>query len=171
METTQTQQPSVMNAQPQEEHRWLEKLLGEWTFEGAADPEADPPVDAFSGKETVRSLGGLWFLAEGEGPMPDGTAARTVMTLGYDPARQRYVGTFIGSMMTHLWIYEGSIGESGRVLTLNTEGPDFQTPGKTAMYRDVIEFITDDHRTLTAFVQGEDGEWTQMMKAHYRRAG
>ena len=30
-------------------------------------------------------------------------------TLGYDPAKKKYVGTFIASVMTHLWIYSGSL--------------------------------------------------------------
>jgi len=35
-----------------------------------------------------------------EKEMPDGGTGKTVMTLGYDPQNNRYVGTFIGSMMT-----------------------------------------------------------------------
>ena len=48
-------------------------------------------------------------------------------------------------MMTHLWPYNGSLDEAGKVLTLDSEGPDF-TGQKTAKYRDSIEFIDDDHR-------------------------
>jgi Protein of unknown function (DUF1579) len=55
-----------------------------------------------SGVESVRSFGSLWVVAEGQGEMPGCGPARTMMTLGYDPQRQRYVGTFIVSMMTHL---------------------------------------------------------------------
>ena len=45
------------------------------------------------------------------------------MTLGYDPVQKRFVGTFIGSMMTHMWIYNGTLDAAGKVLTLDTEGP------------------------------------------------
>ena len=41
--------------------------------------------------------------------MPDGGPATMIMTLGYDPAKKRFVGTFIGSMMTNLWVYEGEL--------------------------------------------------------------
>lgn len=54
--------------------------------------------------ESVRSLGGLWILAEGQSEMPGGGAATTMMTLGYDAQKQRYVGTWIGSMRTCLWV-------------------------------------------------------------------
>ena len=45
-------------------------------------------------------------------------------------------------MMTHLWGYDGELAASGKVLTLNAEGPDMSpgaAPGKLARYRDVIE--------------------------------
>ncbi len=31
------------------------------------------------------------------------------MTLGYNPDTKRYLGTWIGSMMTHMWVYDGVI--------------------------------------------------------------
>jgi hypothetical protein len=77
-------------------------------------------------------------------------------------------------MMTWMWIYEGSLDAAQKVLTLNSEGPQF-TPegnvveGKLAKYRDVIEFKSDDHRVLTSHVLGDDGTWSQFMEAHYRR--
>lgn len=160
-----------MNAQPQAEHQWLQKLVGEWTSEMDAVMGPDKPPEKFVGTETVRAVGGLWTMGEGRGEMPGGGTAVTVMTLGYDPARKRFVGTFIGSMMTHMWVYEGTLDATGKVLTLDTEGPHFGTEGKTARYKDVIEFVSDDHRVLTSQMQGDDGTWTQFMTAHYRRKG
>jgi len=55
--------------------------------------------------EVVQSLGGLWIVAKGEGEIPDGGTGNTIMTLGYDP-RTTAIGTFIGSMMMHLWILQ-----------------------------------------------------------------
>jgi len=67
----------------------------------------------------VRSLGGLWILAEGRGEMPGGAPATMLMTLGYDPAKNRFVGTWVGSMMTHLWVYQGWLNETGRGMSVN----------------------------------------------------
>ena len=52
-----------------------------------------------------------------------------IMTLGYDPQKKRFVGTWIGSMMTYLWVYDGELDASGKVLTLNAEGPNMQVAG------------------------------------------
>ena len=153
-----------MHAQPQQEHHWLQKLVGEWTTEMEAVMGPDKPPETFSGTESVRSLGGLWVLCEGK---PGGGTETTLMTLGYDPARKRYVGTFVGSMMTHMWVYDGEL--SGTVLTLDTEGPNFTAEGKMSKYKDVIELKSDDHRVLTSNLLGDDGKWVQFMTANYRR--
>ncbi len=99
--------------------------------------------------------------------MPDGGTATTLMTLGYDPQKQRYVGTFCGSMLTHLWVYDGELDEAGRVLTLHTEGPDLSAGGTLRPYEDVIELMDDDHRLLTSHMLGEDGTWQQLITAHW----
>ena len=158
-----------MNTEPQNEHRWLQKLVGEWTSEAHAVTEPGKPAEILKGTESVRSLGGLWILMDGRGEMPGGEPATMMMTLGYDPQRQRYVGTWVGSMMTHMWVYEGALDAAERVLTLSAEGPAMTGEGKMAKYRDVISLESDDHRTLTSYVLGDDGTWTQFMTAHYRR--
>lgn len=161
-----------MKAEPQKEHRWLDKLVGEWTFEAEAMAPGKPPEKS-GGTERVRSLGGLWIVAEGQGEMPGGGMATMIITLGYDPQRQRYVGTFVGSMMTHLWVYDGALDSTERVLTLETEGPDMDpntaAKGKMRKYRDIIELKSDDHRILTSHALGDDGKWHGFMTANYRR--
>lgn len=170
MEGSEAQDMSKMQAEPHKEHEWLQKLVGEWVYEGGADMGPDKPAEKFTGTESVRSLGGLWFVAEGKGTMPDGSEATTLLTVGYDPRQQRYVGTWIGSMMTHLWVYDGGeLDADGRTLTLHAEGPDMAAEGKMARYKDVIEFKSDDHRVLTGNVQGDDGSWRELMSVQYRR--
>jgi len=158
-----------MKAEPQKQHQWLQKLVGEWSYESEAVMGPDQPTLSCGGTESVRSLGDIWILAEGQGEMPDGDPATTLITLGYDPQKGRFVGTFIGSMMTNLWVYDGELDKTEKVLTLNAEGPDFVDPAKTATYKDVIEFKSDDHRILSSHVLGADGQWTQFMTANYRR--
>jgi hypothetical protein len=155
-------------AVPQKEHQWLHKLVGEWTYEAEAMEPGKPPHKA-AGTESVRSLGGLWILAEGHGEMPGGVAATSIITLGYNPATGRYVGTFVGSMMTHLWVYDGELDATERVLSLNAEGPSMAGDGTMANYRDMIELKSDDHRVMTSHVQGPDGQWHQFMTMQLRR--
>jgi hypothetical protein len=144
-------------------------MVGEWTCEGEAAMEPGQPTTKWKSTETVRSLGGLWVMCESVGEMPGGGEARTVMTLGYDPAKKRFVGSFVGSMMANMWVYEGELDKDEKVLTLDTEGPGMAPSAVMAKYKDVVELKSDDHRVLTSLVQGEDGQWHQVMSAVYRR--
>jgi hypothetical protein len=156
-------------AEPQQQHHWLQQLVGDWTYDMECPAGPDQPPMKCSGSERVRALGGLWVVCEGRGEMPGGGEAFTLMTIGFDPQKQRFVGCWVGSMMTHMWHYEGTLDATRKVLPLETEGPDCSNPDKFARYRDVIEMLSSDHRTLTSFMQGEDGEWRHFMTAHYRR--
>lgn len=158
-----------MDSKPAKEHEWLQKLVGNWASEMECVMGPDQPPMKSKGTESVRSVGGLWTLGEGSGEMPDGGKMTSFMTLGYDPQKQRFVGTFVASMMTHMWVYEGTLDAAGKVLTLDTEGPVFGAEGKMTKYKDIITFIDDDHRTLTSRILGDDGKWTEFMTAHYRR--
>jgi hypothetical protein len=110
-----------MHCEPTKEHQWLQKFVGEWTYESEGPPSPDQPPgqppSKFTGTESVRSIGGIWIQGEGRGQMPGGGEAIMVLTIGYNPATKRYVGTWIGSMMTMLWVYDGELDAAGRILT------------------------------------------------------
>jgi len=167
--TNETTQQVPMTAEPQREHHWLQRLVGEWTYESEASMGPDQPAQKTTGTETVRPIGGIWIVCQGTSQMPDGSPASTILTVGYDPDKKRFVGTWIGSMMTHLWIYDGSL--VGNVLTLDCEGPSMAGDGGTAKYQDIIELASDDHRIMRSRMFGDDGQAQVFMTAHYRRTG
>jgi hypothetical protein len=153
-------------AEAEPEHRWLRKLVGEWTYEAPFDMPGQPP-GAMRGTDTVRSIGDMWIVSEGRGETPEYGAYHNIITLGYDPKRKRFVGTFIDGSMPFLWKYDGWL--EGNVLTLESVGQSMENPDQMANYRDVLEFITDDHRTMRSLVEGPDGTWVEFMMATQRR--
>ncbi|HEX8339370.1 MAG TPA: DUF1579 domain-containing protein [Tepidisphaeraceae bacterium] len=158
-----------MHNKPEKQHEWLRKFVGEWTSQTECTMTPGGPPETFGGTDSVRAVGDLWVVGEGRGRTPGGDAATMLLTLGYDPQQGRFVGTWVGSMMSYLWVYNGVLDEAGRVLRLGCQGPSMSEPGKLTAYQDVFEFHSDDHRTLTALTRGDDGEWTQIMMTHYRR--
>ena len=92
-----------------------------------------------------------------------------VLTLGYDPAQKKFIGTFIASMMTHLWLYNGSLDATGKILALDTVGPSFGGDGTMNKFQDIYAMIDNDHRTLTGQMLTAEGKWQQFMKSTYRR--
>jgi len=160
-----------MQADPHKQHDWLKQLVGEWTYETECDGgPGNPPMKA-TGSETVRAIGDLWVVGDGQGEMPGGGPATMQITLGFDPAKGRFVGSWIGSMMYHFWVYDGFLDESGTVLTLEAEGPGFAGDGGMATYRDIVTIESPDHRILTGNLRNPDGSWTTFMTSHYRRKG
>ena len=153
-------------AEAEAQHRWLHRLVGEWSYEAdMAGGPGEPPVHD-AGTESVRSLGGVWVVCEGHSQ--DGTS-NTLMTVGYDPEKQRFVGTYVGSMMTTLWLYEGELEAGETRLALYSDGPSFTEEGKTSRYRDTIELLGNDERVMTSHYQQADGGWHPFMTSRYRR--
>lgn len=149
--------------QPTEEHRWLQQMIGEWTFECDCVMGPDQPPMKMLGMESASAFGEYWTMFNGEG---DGM--RSHFFLGFDTAKQRFVGSFIASAGTNLWVYEGSLDAARRILTLDTEGPNF-ADGTLTRYQDIHEIIDRDTRKLSSQYIGADGKWVRFMSAIYRR--
>lgn len=157
-----------MGTKPRPEHAWLNKLVGNWNVESEM-MMPDGSKATSTGTEKSTCLGGLWAYGEGSGSMPDGSSMTYKTGLGYDVTFNGYRGFMVMDVSSHLWKYEGELSADGKVMTLNCEGPNMMGEG-TAMYKDIIEIVDENTRTLTSMGQGPDGEWVQFMKATYRRA-
>jgi hypothetical protein len=155
--------------EPTSEHQWLLKLVGNWTFEHDCNMGPDQPAVKCSGKQTTVALGSLWTVGEMENAGPDGQPAKSIISVGFDPARGKFVGTFISSCMPQLWIYEGSLDEGRKILTLNAEGPSFAGDGTMAKYQDIIELVDDNQYLFYSQFLNADGSWNRFMDGKYTR--
>lgn len=158
-----------MNPEPDKEHTWLKRFLGEWTFESECPGEPGAEPMRSTGRESVRAIGELWVQGESRGEMPGFGEVKMVISIGFDPERGRFVGTWVGSMMTHMWVYEGWL-EGDDTLVLESTGPVWEKPGQTAKYRDITEFKGPDERSFRTVMLQDDGSWRELMSARYRRA-
>jgi hypothetical protein len=158
-----------MLATAQQEHRWLQQLVGNWTFTQSCLAGPDQPPSVSTGSASTRAFGEMWVLTEGEFEMDAGKKERSLITLGYDPAKKAYVGTFIASMMNFFWHYEGQLDASGKILTLAAEGPSMKGDGH-AKYEDIIEILDKNTYAFRSRIQNKDGSWTQFMDAKYVRS-
>lgn len=158
-----------MYEEPVKEHQWLRGLVGDWTFEGECIMGPDQPPNRMSGTETVRALGERWVICESTMPMADMGTATNVLSIGYDPAKGRFVGTFMSSAMNALWVYEGMLDAGGTVLTLDTEGPSMTGEGR-ARYQDIIELTASGARRFSSRIELPDGQWVTFMTSTYAKA-
>lgn len=150
------------------EHEWLKQFLGEWESEAEGSMGPDEPPTKCKGTMSCRALGDLWIVNSSRGEAM-GVAVEAQQTLGYDPKKKKYVGTWVDSMFNHMWLYEGSLDAAGKTLTLNADGPDFADPDRTVKYRDVYEFQSPDRFKIRSEMQGPDGAWITFMQGDVRR--
>jgi hypothetical protein len=155
---------------PRSEHDWLHQFLGEWETEMACRPESSESRIKSKGTERVWSIGDLWIVAENKSEVMN-RPMTGVLTLGYDPERKRYVGTWISSSTAYLWHYTGSLDQSGRVLTLETEGPCPHSTSSVAKFKEVVQVQSKDQRVFTSSMQALDGRWVPLLTINYRRKG
>jgi hypothetical protein len=155
--------------EPTSQHQWLGRLIGDWTWSHDAPKTDNAQMTTVEGTETYRAIGPLWVQGEAVGPIADGGMTVSQTTLTFDPATNRFAGTWVGSMMPYLWIYDGELDASGRRLSLYSKGPSMDGTGGLEPYLDVIEFIDDNTRTLTGHTKDAEGRWKAFMTVEYRR--
>ena len=149
---------------PTKQHDWLKAFVGEWETDGEMVMAPGQPPLKTKGTESVKMIGGFWMASEMKCM---GDAMTGVMTVGYDPKKEKYVGTWVCSMCDKLFTYEGTV--SGNTLTLNTDGPSPTDPAKTVKMKDVCELKGPDERTLTSYMRGDDGQWVKFMTMTSKR--
>ena len=152
--------------QPGKEHAWLEALQGEWTTETEIVTEPGQPPMKIKGEASGRAVGGFWTVVDHRGDL-GGMAFHGVLTLGYDAKRKKHVGTWVDSMNDYLWSYEGALDAEGKVLTLDTKGPNHKD-GTITPFQEKITLKGPDAFTLTSAIE-TDGRMTPFLTVTYAR--
>ncbi len=156
-----------MFAKPQSEHAWYNSLLGNWEFEHECVSGPDLPPTKSRGKLKATSMGGLWFLLDCSGDAPDGTPWTSQFTLGFDPARGKFVGTFIASMMTHSGSTKENSNQTAEHSSWTLKARD--SMARVRLISDCFEVVNQDHWILRSRIKGDDGQWIPFMEGHHHR--
>ncbi len=147
---------------PTKEHLWLQQLAGEWETKAEMVMGPGQPAVKSKGTETTRVVGPFWVVGEHKGDVM-GAPFTGLMTVGFDPAKGKYVGTWVCSMCDAMCHYEGTVDAAGKVLTLETTAPSPADPSKLVKMKDVLEVKDKDHRVMTSVMLGDDGKWVPFM--------
>jgi hypothetical protein len=156
-----------MQTEPTAEHTWLQQLVGEWSYQNECVMGPDGKTEKGTGREVVRAFGDLWVMGEMTGTMPGAGEMKGLMALGFDPGKGRFVGSWIGTPMASMFVYEGVL--EGNVLTLDCEGPAFDNPAEMAHYQDIVEVRSPNERVLRSQVLDAEGVWHQFMEGVFTR--
>jgi len=148
---------------PGPEHAQLAKDVGTWdaSIEMFMAPGAAPMVS--KGTETVTMLGGFWQLSEFKSEMM-GQPFEGRGATGFDPAKKKYVGTWVDTMTPGYYTVEGTYDAATKTMTAVMEGPD--PSGAVAKTKQTTQWKDADTRVLTMFAP--DGT-TPVMRMTYKR--
>ena len=145
----------AMNASAQEspkpgpEHQKLKELEGTW--------DSTMKFGDAESKGTMiykMDLGGLWLTSDFRGEFGGEKFAGKGLDC-YDPAKKKYIGVWVDSMITSPLITEGTYDKEGKVLTMTGEGPG--PDGKPMKMKMVTEHQGKDAMLFTMFGPGPDG--------------
>jgi len=152
----------------EKQHQWLKQFVGQWQSESEARMGPNQPPVKCTGTMSSRMLGDFWVVSELVGEMP-GMTVTGLQTIGYDAGKKKYVGTWVDSVTSYMWKYEGVVDDSGKTLVLEAEGPNFMADGKMARFRDAYTFPSKDHIISTSSMRNDDGTWVEFMTGSFRR--
>lgn len=156
-------------ATPGESHKRLEPLVG--TFKAHArlrmDPEA--PWQESDGVMTNHwILGGRFVQQDFKGEMM-GQSFEGLGLMGFDIAKQRYIGTWCDDMGTMMMpIAEGQADASGRVITQICE-MDEPITGNHMKMRSVLTIKSSTEHIYETYATGPDGQEYKSMDISYTR--
>jgi hypothetical protein len=160
--SAQQEQQHPPAPKPGPEHAHLNTLEGTW----------DALVTTSDGKKSKAEAtykmecAGLWIASDFKGEF-EGKPFQGKGLDGYDPAKKKYVGVWVDSMITTPLFMEGSRDESSKTTTMTGEcpGPD----GKPMKMKAVTKEIDKDHMTFEMFMVGPDGKDTKAMTINSTR--
>lgn len=143
---------SVFKPTPQ--HRWLQRLVGEWevTCSYYTIPGDEPIV--VSGSESVEALGDFWIVGRFQADML-GTEIMGQSVAGYDPVRKLFVGSWKDNYTPFHYTFEGTLNDDETELFLTGDNYDPMRQ-RVSTYQSCTEYIGEAERVLTLSVLVEE---------------
>lgn len=154
--------------QPTAEHSRIAESVGVWNVECEFNMAPGQPPMRVDARETVQALGPFWTVSRFESDM-FGSPYVGSATVGFDPARGKYVSTWIDSMAPAMYSFEGTVDAGGKLLEMHGEGPDCMGGG-IAKYRTTERRVSRDERVFEMFMTSPGAPEMKLFRHIYRRA-
>ncbi len=165
LSTVQGDEPQADLYKPQDEHKLLQRFDGQWQFTKKSVPADGRSDQVGSGEVSAKMLGDFFVLSQWKGEIY-GAKFQAAQTLGFDPRKQRYVGTWADSIMSHQWQLEGRADKSESTLVINSKGPG--ADGKPTEYREWYRFRSADEIHVRSEMK-KDEKWVEFMTTELKR--
>jgi hypothetical protein len=149
-------------ATPGGPHKLLATLAGTWTTRTRAWMEPDkPPMEGTGTCEQKMFLDGRYLQQEYTGEMM-GSPFTGINLIGYDNHTKKYVSTWIDSMSTGIYYFEGTASPDGKTITQESSYDD---PIRGPMaWRSVTRVVDDNTLEYEMYLTPKGGKEEKMME-------
>lgn len=149
-------------AVPTAPHKMLAKLVGEWTTKTRAWMEPDkPPMEGTGACKQTMLLGGRYLQQDYTGEMM-GNSFTGINLIAYDNHTKKYVSTWVDSMSTGIYYFEGKASPDGKTITQECSYDD---PVKgPAVWRSVTKFVDESTLDYVMYLTPKGGKEEKMME-------
>ena len=143
-------------------HTRLARLAGSWITKTKGWMEPDkPPVESAGTCRQKMILDGRFLQQEYTGKMM-GSPFKGINVIGYDNHTKKYVSTWIDSMSTGIYLFEGTASPNGKTITQESRYDD---PVRGPMtWRSVSRIINADTTAYEMFITAQGGKEEKMME-------
>ena len=156
-------------ASPGEPHKLLASMAGTWntTTKSWMDPNQPPEETTGTCKQTML-MDGRFLEQECTGTMM-GQPFNGRGVTGYDNHTKKYVATWMDSMGTGIYFFEGSAGSDGKTITMESHYDDpMAGPMKL---RAVTKIVDPNTEIFEMYGTDKSGQEMKMMEIRYSRKG
>jgi hypothetical protein len=148
---------------------WLKQLVGTWTYHFATTSDSEYPGFTITGTETVWPIGEVFVAMEAKGTGSDGSPSHSLISLGFNPDKQRFSGAHAGSAVPALFVYDGELDKDGVALHLQTSGAPMTDGNTIDDYRDTLRILDADTREQVFQVRDASGAWKEFGRTRFTR--
>ena len=131
-------------ATPGEPHKLLASRAGSWSARSRHWMELDKPPMEFAGScERKMILGGRFLQDEFSGEMM-GSPFTGIGIIGYDNHSKKYVSSWMDSMSTGIYFFEGTASRDGKTISLESHFDDpVKGPGTWRLVTRIVDENTE----------------------------
>ncbi len=154
-------------ATPGAPHKLLARMAGSWNTKTRSWPEPDkPPTESKGTCELKMLFDGRYLQQECSGEMM-GSPFSGVGVTGYDNHTKKFVSTWMDSMSTGIYFFEGTGSADGKGFTQESHYADaVQGPMK---WRAVTRLVDDNSFVFEMYGTHKKGKEEKMMEMTYTR--
>ena len=137
---------------PGESHRFLGRFIGRWEtaarmwWAGAAQTPSE-----FKGTAEIKWIMDGRFLLEEQNGQVMGKPHKSMVITGYDNYKKKFFSSFIDNMQTGMYTSEGTLDQSGKILTYHGKMDEPMTGERDKLFRSVVRIINKDEYVLEVY--------------------